>query len=312
MKIETWHIGQVIRKLREDKKISLELLSRGLCSVTTLCRIENENRVPDMLLTEVLLQRLGKSPDKFEIFINKEEFKLYESREEIEKLLEKEDFEQLEIKLTDYESKINKSNVLQQQFVKRIKAYKCLKQDNKREALKLLNEAIELTLPEIRLHKYKEFLFGFEEIKLCTMLADVYDGLELQEEAYTLRKELYYYLSGEYIDEEEKLKVFPKLTYQLAKHELESDNGEKALEVCEKGLELLCANGRLMYLPELLYTKCLAIELLKEKCNSKFNIDDIYDEYKKLYYITQILHDNEMLEKVKEHVWEEYQWEFTE
>ena len=36
---QQWTVGDIIRKMREEAKIGLEQLSRGLCSVATLSRI---------------------------------------------------------------------------------------------------------------------------------------------------------------------------------------------------------------------------------------------------------------------------------
>lgn len=54
-----------IKKRRKDLGISQEELSEGLCAVSTLSRIENNQQNPSRNLTRHLLERLGLSKDRF-------------------------------------------------------------------------------------------------------------------------------------------------------------------------------------------------------------------------------------------------------
>lgn len=44
--METYRIGEIIREQRNRRNISQEELCFGICSVTTLSRIENGNQKP--------------------------------------------------------------------------------------------------------------------------------------------------------------------------------------------------------------------------------------------------------------------------
>lgn len=50
----------LLTKEREKQGISQERLCRGLCAVSALSRYENGERIPDRLLMNALIQRLGK------------------------------------------------------------------------------------------------------------------------------------------------------------------------------------------------------------------------------------------------------------
>ena len=90
---ETWTIGDVVQKIRTEQGISMQNLSRGICSVATLSRIEADERDMDMMMAETIFGRLGYSPDKFEIYTGPEELERYNLRERMQK--EKEDGEVL-------------------------------------------------------------------------------------------------------------------------------------------------------------------------------------------------------------------------
>ncbi len=58
-------LGTYIKKRREELKISQEDLCEGLCAVSSLSRIENNQQDPSRNLTKNLLERLGLPKDRF-------------------------------------------------------------------------------------------------------------------------------------------------------------------------------------------------------------------------------------------------------
>ena len=54
-------LGPLIKQKREELGLTQEDLADGICSVPTLSRIENGERLPDKQHSEMLLQRLGYS-----------------------------------------------------------------------------------------------------------------------------------------------------------------------------------------------------------------------------------------------------------
>ena len=54
-----FQLGPIIRARREELQISQEDLADGICSVPTLSRIENGERMPTKNHFEMLMQRLG-------------------------------------------------------------------------------------------------------------------------------------------------------------------------------------------------------------------------------------------------------------
>lgn len=60
-------IGSLIKQLRKEKmRISRKKLADGLCSAQMIYEIERDQYESDPLMIDVLLQRMGKSPDKLE------------------------------------------------------------------------------------------------------------------------------------------------------------------------------------------------------------------------------------------------------
>lgn len=50
---QQWTVGDIVRKMWEEAKIGLEQLSRGLCSVATLSRIEAGEREMEQILLSI-------------------------------------------------------------------------------------------------------------------------------------------------------------------------------------------------------------------------------------------------------------------
>ena len=82
-------VGNLIRSIRENRKISREKLSLGLCSATTLMRYELGERIPDKFMADALLERMGQIPFQYEFIGSEQEFQFRMMRNQIEKLQKK-------------------------------------------------------------------------------------------------------------------------------------------------------------------------------------------------------------------------------
>ncbi|MFR8019378.1 MAG: helix-turn-helix domain-containing protein [Mediterraneibacter gnavus] len=78
-----------LRKEREKRGISQERLCRGVCAVSALSRYENGERIPDRLLMNTLIERLGKSSDKLVTMISCQEYAYFEWKSKVKETLRK-------------------------------------------------------------------------------------------------------------------------------------------------------------------------------------------------------------------------------
>ena len=69
-----------------------------MCSIPALSRIEACDRIPDKLLLDALMQRLGKSPDKLESIVSTGDYELYLHRERIQRCIVDENYTLEELK----------------------------------------------------------------------------------------------------------------------------------------------------------------------------------------------------------------------
>jgi len=88
-------IGDIIRTGRMAGKMCQEELSFGICSTSSLSRIENGEQIPYRVTYEQLMERLGLSPEIFPSFRNERELEAYRLKHEINQLCIMEKFEQV-------------------------------------------------------------------------------------------------------------------------------------------------------------------------------------------------------------------------
>ena len=71
--MKLYGVGNALLHFREKNKISQIQLCEGICSLTTLSRIEIGEREFDSLISEILLSRLGKAASRYEFVLNEED-----------------------------------------------------------------------------------------------------------------------------------------------------------------------------------------------------------------------------------------------
>lgn len=277
-------IGRFIHILRTRNNISQQRLSKGLCSDATLSRIELGERVPDKFLTDALYQRLGKSPDKFEVFLSDKDYMLYEQRKAIEKALYRGYYAKAEELLEKYQKMKECKGNLHMQYLQKIQAI--LYYEEKKEVgliVSSLKEALRYTLPGLEFPHIKNCLLSLEEVDILLLMVMAYskDG-EVHDSIYAL-KELLDYVESWYSDEEEKVKVYPKTAFLLAKLYLRQGEYKKAEDLCEKAIALLGSNGVIAGLSEVLniYVETLEHNLkLDEAKKMRWHLNSLEEIYK--------------------------------
>ncbi len=73
-----FQLGTVIKARREELELSQEEVADGICSVPTLSRIENGDRMPTKNHLEMLMQRLGYSATSVDYYTDKQTFLVHE------------------------------------------------------------------------------------------------------------------------------------------------------------------------------------------------------------------------------------------
>lgn len=163
-------LGELIKQLRTEQKISQNTLCYGLCSKSTLSKIENSFLQPEIALSQALLQRLGISDIDFSFCGNHHETQLYILREKsIQTRLSNQ--EQI-FEYIDYiEKLLTPKDILYKQYVLFKKAVYV---SDSNEKIAQLQNALSLTLPDFDINKITEYRLSWMELTILNNLGHAY------------------------------------------------------------------------------------------------------------------------------------------
>ena len=247
-------IAKLIINLRKEKEIPQDILCMGLCTQSAYSKMEKGKWMPDRLLVDALLQRMGKAPDKLAMILSAEEYRYFQWKKQVLTAVGQDDMDTLEEFLQKGEVIGKNVNLnLQKQFLHIMQAMIAEKKENNiKKSITLLEQAAELTMPGIGEQGIMERLVSVEEMHVLLEWSALMIKGERYEEALTLLFQIVAYAEEKYDDYEAKVKVYPravKLLYPLLLHQ---GKKEKAVDLCRKGVELLRWQGILYDMSELL------------------------------------------------------------
>lgn len=303
-------IGDAIYYFRKQYGLSQGQLCKGICSVPTLSRIELGARNAEHLITEAILQRLGKSPNKFELIIDDRDYNLYLHRELIESLIKEEKTEQVKEELIKYQKQARTKKQVHQQFVKRMEA--CIYYIETKDAhgtIELLREAIHCTFPEFSEGLQEKCYLSYTEINIILEIAEMENKRANHIAAEKILVDMLNYLEKRY-SEEENGDLYPKIACRLAEIILFLNREKDALEVCKKGLDKIKTSRGLKYRGELLYMEAHCSEVLyKREGIWGQHHSECLELYLEAYYVLEFCEEAEKSAEIRNHLEEEPLWE---
>ena len=281
-------IGSFLWNRIEEKKIKKKELCKGILSQSELSKIFTQVRIPNYFVMERLLERLGISTEKFDYILPQKDYELCQLKYEIEKKLQKENEEKIKELLEEYET-IASKNSIHEQYIDYIYGILSWKYGRQEEALRWLEKSIKCTMPD---GFQPEGLIGTEEIKLLILFEKL--NYEHGEKTKKKRKRYILFLQNikKYVDEkiedqEGKASIYPRITLDLVRFEIQRKQYESARRLCEESIELLTNHFMLQGLLE-------HIELLKE-IYEHINVDE--QRKFKLSQIHKVLSDFYVLDR---------------
>ncbi len=313
IEIENNKIGSAILYFRENYRISQSILCMGLCSVPTLSRIEAGARDVDSLLLEALLERLGKTPNQFELILTDLDYESYQNREEIKKLIEDKNYQDA-IRLLDTYEKISapKGNVHKQFIVVCRALINEIRGGDIRTTIDLFMEAISYTVPDFKTNKISDYYLSSTELGIIIDIIQRLIEADMAARAKDILFQVLDYLEANHSMEEND-RLYPKVALIACGVFLKEKDLDKVLELSNKGLDKIKGNRKMEYRGELSLMKAQTMEALyksaelweqkKEECRRL---------YLQAYYIFDFCNENSSADHIKQHLREEYQWEDTD
>lgn len=233
-----WTIGQLILNERKIQKLHGEILMKGIGTKQSLYKFEIGQIQYDKLFGDILLQRLGRSPDKLEYILSWNEYRIECIRAWFEECVFKRKKKWAEKALYLYEQKIPRVGAVQRMYIHR--GYAMIAYWIDKDAAKAeywLTEALNDTFLQWRENVWKECRVSTMELENVLALVRIRQEEGKMEGALLAR-------CGAYIqryikDGEENAKIYSKYAWLAAKQESVAGNLEKALDLCVEALNRL-------------------------------------------------------------------------
>ena len=306
---QQWTVGDIVRRMREEAKIGLEQLSRGLCSVATLSRIEAGEREMELLLAWRIFQRLGYKIDKYELYATEEELQQWEQRSQMEELVCREDTERLACAIQTYRQQWGKrveEKPLQRQFLAYMQGLLDMQKGDFQEAKELLEAAAEEIVPSLE-ETVGNAALGEMELEILHALSDIYEHMGEVEKSEKLREMLLENIGREKKRVRIYLKLYTELFCKHARNMMETKGSARTLNAAETCLQILQEEKKTCCLPELLHIQAKCLEDLFQK---KGEVKEVMlKSWQKAYYIYRLYEKQEEAEKIRKYLEETYQWD---
>ena len=253
-----FQLGPIIRNRRIELGLSQEDLADGICSVPTLSRIENGERMPTKNHFEMLMQRLGYSAMSLDFFTDKEEFLIHELKFKIRQAYVDKDLSLANQLLLQYRDLIGASSPINQQFFMLYYTLLNMSKYTNQERIDALEAALRLTCPSYSSSRLPCVL-SYEEIIILNGIAICYDAPETRNHTITILRTLRKYYDNHMINSEEALRTQPMVLYNLSKVLGSVGYFDECIEVCDQGIHLAKKTSRCSHLGKVLYNRAWAL-----------------------------------------------------
>ncbi len=299
--MELYKVGRKIKEERIRKKISQEELCYGICSVSTLSRIENDTQKPTLKIEEALLEKLGCSTENLVFYAGEEEIVKHNLETELTVLIMHR--KPLDNKLEEYKKLIddNSSSHMEKQFALKTEAIWALYSGNWElsQVQAQLEEALLLTMPDYEERELVTVkILTLAEISILNNIAIVLHKQRNIKKAVKIMNFLVEYLEKSDLSVDTMGKQYPMLLYNLIKMEAEYAGGEEMLELCERGISFCKKYARLAYLAEFFYYKAVA-------CQELNRTDEMRESYEHAISLCKITERQQLALQIEQE-WKEW------
>ncbi len=248
---EVGEIHFLVSRVRKDKHVSQQELGRGICSGQQISKIEKGEAVPDFLLMELLLQRLGTGLDKFEVALSLEEYEEVETRDDILDDLRAGRLEAAELKLDKFCRDAGADQPVRQMNRARLFGVLALERKEYEAAEIYLEEAVRLTMGKTGEIDPGEGLLAGTELENLILYAQALRMKGRGAAACRLLEKVVDCIRGQITDSLEKAKLQAKTVVVLAGICLEEGEYTDCGALCEEALEQLRDNDMILCMPSL-------------------------------------------------------------
>lgn len=254
------YFGSIIKSRRKALDISMEALCEGICSVPTLCRIENGKRLPNRSDFAMLAQRLGLGSDMVIMFDSAADRNIYHQKLYVRLAVMRGDLEQARKLLKELEPLLRPNFAEDRQFLVNYQIVLYVQDYTPQERVRLLEEILRLTCPSYTPEHLPELATQFE-LTILNNIAISYHYSGQVDRAIGILSHMSRLFDRGIISEEGPLLIQPAVYYNLSRFLSREGRLEECIAQCEKGIAVARRTGCVEALAQTYYNCAYALRL---------------------------------------------------
>lgn len=323
MRIES--TGVVLSYFRKKYGLTLEQICDGICSPSTLHRLEEGRRCTDSLTSSLLLERIGKQANQFELILNDADYELWLARESILQHMQQKEYVQVHKELAHYRTMKKMVPGIHEQFClcQEVLMLETELKDNWKEQQKMQDirarlcetamRALQLTKPAFAISwQWKNTLYTTMEMELILMQMQygIYSETSIQVE--NILSDMYYHI--EYYDTgHRKQRLGNRILMKLVYLAQTLQDPDKVLAYIDKGINYIAQSREIEGLDRLRFLR--AQTLLKryrtDVWKDSMKRHEIQEECLMAYSICNVFEDRQQMQAIEQFCEEEMGWQIT-
>lgn len=271
------NIGRLLYGIRTKYEMNVKDICRGICSPSSYCMYENGEIVPDILLVNMFLDRMGFGILGLTAYISEKEVVYFKWKESTRACIRNKNYKKLVMLLEHMPTgNVSLNKKIREQYAWFIKGIVAEKDTaDLKKATECYEKALECTCGFLIKSQKIEGTFSVREIHIYAIYLNLLCKVNPKEKEEVISRfyQLMQYVNVHYVEEQQKVKIYPLLVCLWGNLVIEGKDTEGSFEIFEKTLELLRKQKSLYCLLEIMRLHILVG--LKEKRDMSKEQEDI-------------------------------------
>lgn len=271
------NIGRLLYGIRTKYEMNVKDICRGICSPSSYCMYENGEIVPDILLVNMFLDRMGFGILGLTAYISEKEVVYFKWKESTRACIRNENYKKLVMLLEHMPTgNVSLNKKIREQYAWFIKGIVAEKDTaDLKKATECYEKALECTCGFLIKSQKIEGTFSVREIHIYAIYLNLLCKVNPKEKEEVISRfyQLMQYVNVHYVEEQQKVRIYPLLVCLWGNLVIEGKDTEGSFEIFEKTLELLRKQKSLYCLLEIMRLHILVG--LKEKRDMSKEQEDI-------------------------------------
>jgi transcriptional regulator with XRE-family HTH domain len=271
------NIGRLLYGIRTKYEMNVKDICRGICSPSSYCMYENGEIVPDILLVNMFLDRMGFGILGLTAYISEKEVVYFKWKESTRACIRNENYKKLVMLLEHMPTgNVSLNKKIREQYAWFIKGIVAEKDTaDLKKATECYEKTLECTCGFLIKSQKIEGTFSVREIHIYAIYLNLLCKVNPKEKEEVISRfyQLMQYVNVHYVEEQQKVRIYPLLVCLWGNLVIEGKDTEGSFEIFEKTLELLRKQKSLYCLLEIMRLHILVG--LKEKRDMSKEQEDI-------------------------------------